>query len=284
MPRRGPVLSLLLLAGCSATPPAPTHDAASAAARYASMDYCADQMLLKLVDRRHIVAVSPEADSDVTFAAPLAKGIPRVRPQLEDIARLRPTVVLRSYGGGPNISDGMQRIGVDVVQMGFPDSLEAVRSDLMRIASELDAADKGQALVRRLDGQLAAANTPAKPSQSALYMTPGDVTTGPGSLVAELIGAAGYTPYRREPGWGTLPLEAMVQRPPDAVLTAFFDSPAYTQDYWTSSQHPVARRALASARHADVPGAWVACGNWMVGDAVTALAATQDAVPRRSTP
>lgn len=57
------------------------------------------------------------------------------------------------------------------------------------------------------------------------------------------MAAAGYRPYRKEPGWGSLPLEQMVRGAPDAVLRGFFDNARYRQDYWTSSRHPVVARA-----------------------------------------
>ncbi len=107
---------------------------------------------------------------------------------------------------------------------------------------------------------------------TALYITPGDVTTGPGSLVAEVIEAAGFTPYRTRPGWGSLPIEAMVRRPPDLMFRAFFDSARYRQDYWTASRHPVVAEATRHARDVEVPGGWLSCGNWLTGHAVKALA------------
>src|SRR3546814_8297695 len=89
-------------------------------------------------------------------------------------------------------------------------------SDLVRrVGGELGAAARARALVAGFDRELAAALTTADKGPdrgTALYVTPGDVTTGPGSLVAEVMGAAGYRPYRAAPGWGSLPLEAKIGR------------------------------------------------------------------------
>src|SRR3546814_15756014 len=87
------------------------------------------------------------------------------------------------------------------------------------------------------------------------------------------MGAAGYRPYRAAPGWGSLPLEAMVRRPPDLVFRAFFDSPRYRQDHWTASRHPVVARATRRPRQVEVPRAWLSCGNLLMGPAVPRLAA-----------
>src|SRR3546814_7786971 len=70
---------LAVLTGCQPRAPLP------ALRGVASIDFCADQMLLGLVPKDRIRAVSFEADSDTSFAVPRAHGIERLRPQLEDI-------------------------------------------------------------------------------------------------------------------------------------------------------------------------------------------------------
>ncbi len=267
--RRAAALALLaVLTGCQDHAPLP------ALAGAASIDFCADQMVLGLLPKDQVRAVSFEADSDASFAAPRARGLLRLRPQLEDIARLRPALVVRSYAGDARMDRQLAAMGIKVVQLGFPASLAEARADMLRVGGELGAGDKARALAAGFESELSAARRSAAMG-SALYVTPGDVTTGPGSLVAEVMEAAGYTPYRAAPGWGSLPVEDMVRRPPDAVFRAFFDSPRYQQDYWTSSRHPVVAKATRGARDVEVPGAWLACGNWLMGHAVTSLARKQ---------
>lgn len=261
---------LAVLTGCQQRAPLPEPRGV------ASIDYCADQMVLGLLPREEIRAVSFEADSDASFSAPRAGGIARLRPQLEDIVRLRPAVVVRSYGGGPHLDRQLAALGIRVVQLGYAGTLDEVRADVLRVGSELGAADQARAHIAAFDAEIAAARQAAPHRGTALYVTPGDVTTGPGSLVAEVMGAAGYTPYRRTPGWGSLPLEEMVRRPPDAVFRAFFDSARYRQDHWTSSRHPIVTQASRRARDVEVPGAWIACGNWLTGHAVAALAGVRE--------
>jgi len=265
--RRAAALAMLAaLTACQPRAPLP------ALRGVASIDFCADQMLLGLLPKERIRAVSFEADSDTSFAVPRARGLERLRPQLEDIVAARPVIVVRSYGGDARLDGQLRAMGIRVVQLGFPMSFGDARRDMLRIGDELGAKARAQALVAGFDRELATAHATAG-KDTALYVTPGDVTTGPGSLVAEVMGAAGYRPYRTAPGWGSLPLEAMVRRPPDLVFRAFFDSPRYRQDHWTSSRHPVVAQATRRARQVEVPGAWLSCGNWLMGHAVTRLAA-----------
>ncbi|MBN8844730.1 MAG: ABC transporter substrate-binding protein [Sphingomonadales bacterium] len=272
--RQAAALALLAtLTGCQQRAPLPHLRG------IASIDFCADQMTLGLLPHEQIRAVSFETDSDASFSKPLAKGLPRLRPQLEDIVALRPAVVVRSYGGGAQLDRQLKAVGIRVVQIGFPQTLADVRSDVLRVGDELGADERAKRLVAGFDAELAVARRQPSGRGTALYVTPGDVTTGPGGLVAEVISVAGYRPYRTEPGWGTLPLEQMVHKAPDVVFRAFFDSARYQQDYWTSSRHPVVARASADALDVEVPGAWISCGNWLTGHAVAKLAAAKKEAP-----
>lgn len=270
---RAVAIALISLAGCSPAPAAIPRDG------IVSIDFCADQLVLGMLPPGQIRAVSFEVDSDQSFAAPRATGIPRLRPQLEDIVRLRPAVVVRSYGGAPRLDRQLRALGIRVVQTGFPMTLSDIRRDMLRIGHELGADARAQQLIRGFDAELASARPGVPSFPAALYVTPGDVTTGPGSLVAEVMGAAGYAPYRTMPGWGSLPLEQLVRRPPDVVFRAFFDSVKYRQDHWSASRHPAVLQATRHARDVEVPGAWLACGNWLTGHAVARLAAVREAQP-----
>src|SRR3546814_18812010 len=69
-------------------------------------------MVLGLLPKEKIRAVSFEADSDTSFAVPRALGIERLRPQLEDIVAARPAVVVRSYGGDARLDGQLNAMGI----------------------------------------------------------------------------------------------------------------------------------------------------------------------------
>src|SRR3546814_8176565 len=79
-----------------------------------SSDVCSSdlQMVLGLLPKEKIRAVSFEADSDTSFAVPRALGIERLRPQLEDIVAARPAVVVRSYGGDARLDGQLNAMGI----------------------------------------------------------------------------------------------------------------------------------------------------------------------------
>lgn len=266
----GAILASLALAGCGTALPRP---AAAPLSGVVSLDYCADQMVLGLVPRHDIRAVSPEVDSDASFAAPRALGLPRLRPTLEEIAAVRPRYAVRLYGGSPGIDRQLAALGIKVVQLQPANTLAEIPAELARVGAEIGAAPQAAARIAAFNVALAKGRSPATANApTLLYTTPGDVTTGDDGFVGDLIRTAGFQSVRRASGWGSLPLEAMVRRPPDAVLRAFYDSPRYQQDRWSSSAHPHLRRLTRAVPTRTVPGSALACGNWLAGDAVTALA------------
>ncbi len=243
--------------------------------RIVSIDYCADQMVLGLVTRERIAAVSVDVASDPAFSLPRASGLPRVRAEVERVLALRPTLVVRSYGGGPRFAAAMERAGVPVFTLPNAATLDDV-DDVMAAAGERFGA---RAMAARRRGELATALANARQravsSGTALYVTPGDVTTGPGSLIAELVGAAGYRSYEDKPGWHRLPVERLLADPPDLVVRGFFETVAHRQDRWTSSSHAALRRAVADVPTVAVPGSELSCGNWLIGRAIERVAAAR---------
>ena len=214
------------LAACSsAPPPAPPPRAL----RIVSLDYCADQYVLRLVARDRIVAVSRDARKPFSYMRAAAAGVPQVAARAEDVLVLRPDLVVRSYGGGAGAA--------------------------------LDAQ-----IARRL------AVLPRAPgTSSALYMTPGGVTTGAGGLIDAMLGLAGYRNFATRAGWQPLPLERLAYRHPDMVAAASFTR-HQRPDAWSAARHPVAQAQLRDRRVVDIDGALTACGGWFVLDAVEALA------------
>ena len=264
------IVTSAMLSGCMMKAQA---DAAPVLSGVVSLDLCADQMLLKLVEPSRIKAVSNEADLDDNFATLRAKNLPRIRPTIEEIAALRPAVIVKSYGGGPLLDNQLARIGIKVVQLDYAARLSDVPATIQSAAQKLDAVDKGQATVSVFKAQLAQARAEQKQAQpTLLYVTPGGVTTGPGSLIHDAIEAGGYRNYNAKPGWYNLPLERLAQERPDAALAAFFDKSAHDQDAWSSARHHVARKALADVPTVSETGAKVSCGNWLIGDVVQDLA------------
>lgn len=289
--------------------------------RIVSLDYCADQYVLKLVGRDRILALSPDASRDFSYMRAAAKGMPKVAPRAEDVLVLKPDLVVRSYGGGADAGAFFARAGVPVLQLGYAEDLAGVRRVLLETAAGLGEDARGEQVARDMDKRVAALASatadPFVPSPSPLpggvaqdnlqpkaeveararhrsrmrpstslgnaanidigirptllYATPGGVTSGPGSLIHELIEVAGYTNFQSDAGWQPLPLERLAYEQPDRVAMAWFGKRNYNPDQWSAARHPLMRGA-STQPPIGLEGAWTACGGWFVLDAAEAMA------------
>lgn len=244
--------------------------------RIISLDYCADQYVLKLADRAQILALSPDAEKDFSYMREAAAGIGVVRPVAEDVLIRKPDLVVRAYGGGPNITGFLERAGVPVLQVGWashiageaPGSISAL---ILHMADGLGQSGRGHVLVAEFTQRLKAVETRPAPAR-ALYMTPAGATTGAGSLVHDMLVAAGYENFQTEPGWHSLPLERLAYDQPDLIAAAEFGTPGRHADRWSAAKHPVAQAQLSGPNVVPLQGAWTACGGWFILDAIEALA------------
>ncbi|MEM0930687.1 MAG: ABC transporter substrate-binding protein [Pseudomonadota bacterium] len=264
------ILAALLgfsLVGCSQ----PIERSFEAPRRIISLDYCADQYVLRFADRGDILALSPGSDKRFSYMREEAEGLPQVRPRTADVLALEPDLIVRSYGGDPNVSAFMERAGVPVVQIGFPRTIEQVREEVVRVGGELGQPDTAKQVIEDMDRRLAALAAKASENPEALYMTPVGVTTGPGSLVHELMTAAGLSNFQTRNGWNPLPLERLAYERPDLIVAAFFESKTNHVDSWSAARHPVAQAQLRELPVSDIEGAWTSCGGWFLIEAVETM-------------
>ncbi|MEE4211494.1 MAG: hypothetical protein V2I43_19785 [Parvularcula sp.] len=233
-----------------------------------SLDYCADQYVLRYVDRADILALSAGSRGDYAYGRKEAAHLPQMPADAEALLVAGPTHVVRSYGGDAALLASLKERGVVVVNIGWPSDLGAVADTELRVATALVAEEKGRAVAQQLRQD---ASGPAAPSRKVLYLTPSGVTAGPGTLVDAVIRAAGHQNFETRPGWHDLDLERLTTERPELLLRAFFDSEQSFEGSFSTYRHPVARRLLKDIPSVDVPGAVLSCAAAPVLEAVRAL-------------
>ena len=259
-----------VLWGCGAESPQPAA-APARAQRIVSLDFCADQYVLKFVERERILAVSPDAGREFSYMREAAAELPTVRPVAEDVIVLQPDLVVRSYGGGPRASVLFERAGIPVYEVRWGQDIEEILKVTRETARALGSADQGMAVAAQMQVRLASLRARANGIE-VLYMTPTGVTSGPGSLIHEMLVAAGLRNYQTRPGWWPIPLERLAYERPDLVAVAFYESLADHPHAWSAIRHPVAKAQLENGTVIPIEGAWTACGAWFLMDAVESLA------------
>ena len=140
------------------------------------------------------------------------------------------------------------------------------------MAKVLGREPEGEAIVTEMDRRLARAAGAWK-GRPALYLTPGGVSSGPGTLVDAIMRAAGMTNAMTKAGYQTLSLEEMALDPPQTVVLGFFDSFQLAGASWSAGRHQVLQRVAQHRAVANLPGKLLGCPDWGAAEAAELLAA-----------
>lgn len=243
-----------------------------------SLDQCADQYVLKLAPRDAVAGLSPRADDPDSFLRTEAAGLPRRRPTLESVLAARPTHVVRYWGGAPSLVRALERRGVRVHTIADAQDLDSVRGELFRAAEFLgvdEARARADTAAAAMDADRAAA-AGAWRGRTALYLTPGGYTSGPGTLVDAVFRAAGLRNATEANAFAPVPLETLVLRPPALLVFGFFDTAAQV-GRWSPGRRYARFRFARGGLAATLPGSTLGCPAWFAADAARRLA---QAAPR----
>lgn len=247
--------------------------ATSPASGAVSLDYCADQYLIALAERDEIIAVSPGADEEYARFRNEAAGLAQARPTAEEIAPLAPAVVIRSWGGDARLMRLLERRGSRIVTLGYADDFDGVADNIRLVAGALGAEKKGDALIADMKARLAALDE--KPlGVAALYVTPGGVTAGEGTMIDAILKAAGAANAAAESGlsgWAALPAETLFFDPPQALVTGFFAGANERTNHWSAARHPAFARLFGETPTVHLSADVLSCAGWFAVEAAEAI-------------
>jgi iron complex transport system substrate-binding protein len=265
--------------------PAPGR-AAEAPRRIVSLDLCTDQLMIELVPRQRIAAVTHlAADASLSAIPERARGIPITHGGAEDVLRLDPDLVLAGPYGVRGTVDLLQRLGRRVVIVPQPQDLSGVRAAVEAVAEAVGETAKGAALIADFDRRLAAlaSRNPGADPAAVIYQIGGSVS-GPGSLADAALAAAGFrnaaTRYRLTRG-GQVPLEVLLADPPDLLVLS--STPGeYRTVLADNLRHPAI--AILRRQHASIELPWRhwLCGTPHIIEAVERLAAARAGIEVRA--
>lgn len=266
MRRAIPLLVLALLGGCTA-------QAVPRGGGIVSTNPCADAMLVEMVPANRIAAISYYSQDPGASSIPvdLARRFRATAGTAEEVIALHPDLVVVDSLTPLASRGAYARAGLNVLMLGWPVTIADSRAQVMQVARAVGAVDKGRAMVARIDAALAAAAPSRRVSVpgTLLYLS-GNLATGPGTLLDELMTRAGLRNAALDYGLartGTIATEALIVRPPALVLTP------------SLSTRPAQRRAQVLAgrsRMAIFPRSLINCGGPTIVPALARLAAIRD--------
>lgn len=232
-----------------------------ASVRIASLNLCSDEYLLLLAKPGEVASVSRLAqDPAESILAPRARRVPGNRGRIEDVIALRPAVVLTMGGGGGRSSGAIARaLGMRVVDLRQPSSLDGVAANLRTVAQAIGDTRRANPLITKLARLRASA--PGVGIDS-IYLGHGGISQSPGSLGAQWMRTAGLS-QRPLPG-GKATLELLATNPPKLLLVSNYRSGQMSQGQrWLT--HPIVART--PSRRVTTDGRpWTCAGPLMIAE------------------
>lgn len=265
-------------------------EAAPPPRRIVSLNLCTDQILLDLVPRARIAALSELVmDPALSGRVEAARGLALVRGHAEEVLALAPDVVIAGAFSTPATVDLLQRLGVRVVQVPMATDFAGIRRAVRAVAEAVGERAAGEAMIARFDRRLAeaaeatatdgnaspdgAAHGDGRPVAVVYHVN--SLASGAGSLLDEIVQAAGYRNGARQMALGPagrLPLETLVLDAPQVLVMAT-EAETYRTTAADNLRHPAFRELVGQRRTVHLPMPMWMCGTPDVADAVAHLAA-----------
>ncbi|UNK81273.1 ABC transporter substrate-binding protein [Sphingopyxis granuli] len=247
----------------AATPPA-------ASQRVVSLNLCADQLLIALADRDRIAGLTRNAtDPGMSAAAAAARGLPLIRNTAEQILVAAPDLVVGMPASGSAAVAALPHGSFRTLDLPTANSFDVIRRTIRLTATALGHPARGEALIARMERDLAGVPRPGRGRVAAYYQRRGYMT-GTGTLIDEMMGRVGLVNLAAKlgkPPLSQLSLEEMVAANPDFLIVESA-SDTITDQGSEMLHHP----ALRGIPRLSVPEAWTVCGGPAYGPAVRRLA------------
>ncbi|WP_050801451.1 ABC transporter substrate-binding protein, partial [Gluconobacter morbifer] len=198
-----------------------TVSARAAHPRFISLNLCTDQLLLELADPADIAGLSPLAtDCAESVLCRKARGFPIQRAGGEDLITAHPTVVFDGTWRKPTVSLVTDALHVPLVQLSGVTGLKDIPTQIRTVARAIHEQDRGERLIQAFEARLATLH-PAHPEKILSVAVIGANMTDEGTgLMQDLLTLSGFHPLASQRADGTMPLEQLVARSPDLVVTA----------------------------------------------------------------
>ena len=250
--------------------------------RIVSLNPCLDAILLDVADPAQITALSRySADPAQSAVAAQARPYRHIQGSAEEVAALRPDLVLVSGPGSAQLNAVLPRLHIAAARFALPTTIAQSLAQVRRVAALAGHPDRGEALVARIDRSLAAAAPrPGEPRLTAIIYESRGLVSGPGNLMDELMTRAGFDNAARRYGLrrsGDVSLERLLVDPPQVLLSGRLDP---GEPSWGDRvlAHPALRSLTPRMRRESFPETLLFCaGPVMIPAAAVLARARRDA-------
>lgn len=249
--------------------------------RVASINLCADQLLLEFADPAQILSLTnlshnPSASIHVDKAIhyPVNTGI------VEEILPLQPDLVLAGTFTSSYTLKLLRATGLRVEIIPIANSMSELMAALEQAAGWIQQEAKAKPVIAAMRKRLASLPAPLEPLPRAAIYDPRGYTVGRSSLRGEMLELAGWHNVAADKGiqsYGTLSLETVLKLDPDVLV----ESP-YSAGTWSRAQalnsHPALRLRGLKADVITIPSSHTICGGAWSMDVIGKLLAARQAL------
>ncbi len=226
--------------------------------RVVSVNLCSDQLLLALADRSQIAALSSNAaDPQMSAEAARTPGLRILKGSAEEVLAIDPDLIIGTTARRAPVLAGLKPGSFRTLDVPPSESYEAIKASIRDVAQAIGHAERGEALIARMDRDLAALPKLHNAGVATYYQRRGFMT-GTGTLVDELmqrVGLVNLAGRLGKPALAQVSLEEMAAAQPDWMIVE--SATDRVTDQGTEMLH---HPALAGIKRISIPQAWTVCG------------------------
>lgn len=256
--------------------------------RIVSLSISTDEILLSLVDKKRIVAVSYLADDPgISNISDMVKDIPYRSRGLgaESIMSMRPDLVIVPNFVKPELITTLRDLGLNVYMYKTPSSIDDVKKAISNIAYLVHEEEKGKMLISEMDEKIGyvrerTADIPSDKRKRAMSITADGAYYAPRSSFGNVCREAALVDATRDldyKGTQQLSQEEIVRLNPDICFVPDWlgtGKASNGKDVRAIMQNPAYKNMIAIRKHQvyEVPAAEMMSVSQYMADAVVTLA------------
>jgi iron complex transport system substrate-binding protein len=274
--RAGPpalIVATLSLLGGGAAAADPVPKPTAHPMRVMSMNECTDQIVLALLPPERIASVTWLSRDPETSQLPArARQVGINHGFSEEVLRQRPDLVIAGTYTTTATRAMLKRLGWPLLEIGPSDTIDQIHETTRRIAKAVDEVGRGEALLARMDRQLAGLRSYSGPRMRVAAWDGAGFSAAKGTFldtVLTLAGAENISADRMLTQPGPPSTELLLAAAPDLIVQG--GSASGTSRFSDASYHPVIRQYWGRDRMVHIRPAYYLCGTPFIADATLRL-------------
>jgi len=242
----------------------------------ASINLCADQLLLLLADKTQIKSLSNLSHEDAgSYYHERALEYPVNSGYAEQVLKQRPDVVIVGQYSKPHTVALLKNAGLRIETLPIETDVQSVLDNIALVAEWVGQSARAQQIIQELESRLAVLPAAIEPRPIAAVFDPNGYTSGENSLRGKMMELAGWrnaASIASIKSYGRLTLEALIHINPDALIESPYSPGTYSRAQ-AMSAHPALRDAGVNPQIIHVPSRMTVCGGPWTVDVVEQLLA-----------